>query len=84
VDYQQMIKQMTPQVYRQLQRAVEVGKWPDGRALTPQQRENALQALIAWGQQHLKPEQRVGYIDKGHKAGDTCDEPAETPLNWKD
>ena len=31
---------------------------------------------------HLPPDQRVGFIDKGHKAGDTCDTPV--PLNWKD
>ena len=50
--------------------------------LTPEQRENALQAVIAWGEQHLPPTERVGYIDKGPKAGDTCDDPVETPLNW--
>ena len=84
MDYQQMIRQMSPQVYRQLQRAVELGKWPDGTALSPEQREHAMQALIAWGQEHLPPEQRVGYIDRGHKAGEQCDEPPETPLSWKD
>jgi hypothetical protein len=41
-----------------------------------------MQAVIAWGEQHLPPEQRVGFIDKGHKAGDSCDEPQ--PLNWQD
>ena len=38
---------------------------------------------IAWGEKHLPEEQRVGYIDKGHKEGDSCDDPLETPLNWK-
>ncbi len=78
-----MIESMTAETYASLRRAVELGKWPDGRKLTPEQREHAMQAVIAWGQQHLSEQERVGYIDKGHKAGEQCDDPAETPLNWK-
>ena len=83
MDYQQMIETMTPEMYRNLRRAVELGKWPDGQALSPEQKLNAMQAVIAWGERHLPEAERVGYIDKGHKAGDSCDDPAETPLNWK-
>ena len=82
MDYQQLIASMTPELYRRLRQAVETGKWPDGSAVTPEQREHALQAVIAWGEQHLPEEQRVGYIDRGHKEGDHCDDPDETPLNW--
>ena len=83
MDYRQLIQNMTPEVYRSLQRSVELGKWPDGRALTREQRQEAMQAIIAWGEVHLPEHERVGYIDKGHKAGDTCDAPAETPLKWQ-
>ena len=83
MDYQQMIEAMSTEQYQSLQRAVELGKWPDGNLLTPEQRQNAMQAIIAWGERHLGAKERVGYIDKGHKADDTCDEPEETPLNWK-
>jgi uncharacterized protein len=83
MDYQQMIANMNPETYRSLRRAVELGKWPDGNPLTPEQRENAMQAVIAWGEQHLQQSERVGYIDKGHKEGDSCDDPVETTLNWK-
>jgi hypothetical protein len=41
-------------------------------------------AIIAWGERHLPVNERVGYIDKGHKAGDSCDDPGETTLNWKE
>ncbi|MDX1733727.1 MAG: DUF1315 family protein [Halioglobus sp.] len=82
MDYQQLIENMSPELYRSLLRAVETGKWPDGRVVTPEQRENALQAVIAWGEQHLQPDERVGFIDRGHKAGDACDEPA--PLKFVD
>lgn len=83
MDYQQLIESMTPDIYRSLARAVELGKWPDGRALSAEQRRTSLEAIIAWGERHLPEEQRVGYIDKGHKEGDSCDESAPEPLNWK-
>jgi uncharacterized protein YeaC (DUF1315 family) len=82
MDYQQLIDSMTPEVYRNLQRAIELGKWPDGRPLSPGQREDVMQAIIVWGQNHLPEQDRIGYIDKGHKAGDSCEEPEETPLSW--
>ncbi len=53
--------------------------------MTPEQREHAMQAIIAWGERHLAAAERVGFIDKGHKAGDSCEMTrTETPLNWKD
>jgi len=83
MDYQQMIDSMTPEIYRALQRAVELGKWPDGKVVSPEQREHALRAIIGWGEKHLTATERVGYIDKGHKAGDHCDDPRPTILSWK-
>ncbi|HEY7776571.1 MAG TPA: DUF1315 family protein [Kineobactrum sp.] len=82
MDYQQVIEQMSPQVYQSLRRSVELGKWPDGRTITPEQRASAMQAIIAWGELHLPPEQRIGYIDKGSKAGSSCDDPEPVPLRW--
>lgn len=84
MDYQQLIDSMSPQIYQSLKRSMEIGKWPDGRPLTPAQRESAMQAMIAWGERHLPAEERLGYIDKKHKAGDSCDDPAAMPLNWKE
>lgn len=83
MDYLQLIETMTPEIYRSLVRSVETGKWPDGSALTREQRQESLQAVIAWGKLHLPEEQRVGYIDKGKKAGGSCDEPVETTLKWR-
>ncbi len=84
MDYLQVVSSMTPDIYRGLLRAVEIGKWPDGRALTSAQRAEALQALIAWGKLHLPPNEQVGFIDRGHKAGDSCDDPGETALRWQE
>lgn len=43
-----LISSMTPKVYQRLATAVELGKWPDGVALTPEQKENSLQLVMMW------------------------------------
>lgn len=84
MDYRQAIAGMSAEVYEGLKRAVELGKWPDGRALTRTQRENALQAVIAWGEAHLARSERVGCIDAGAKAGASCEDAGPAPLRWRD
>mgnify|MGYP000686800667 CR=1 FL=1 len=79
-----MIRELPPQMYERMKLALELGKWPDGQPLSTAQREETMQAVIAWGAVHLPEEQRVGYIDRRDKGGDSCDEPEETPLNWID
>ncbi len=44
----EIINSMTPEVYQRLSTAVELGKWPDGVALTPEQKENSLQLVMLW------------------------------------
>jgi len=48
VNIEQMIDGMTEEVYQRLATAVELGKWPDGVALTPEQKENCLQLVMLW------------------------------------
>lgn len=84
MDYLKMIDSMSPEVYRRLKRSVELGKWPDGRPLTPAQREHALQAVIAWDRLHLEVSEQTGFIDKGHKAGSSCADPQVAPLKWQE
>ena len=45
---EQMIDNMTPEIYQRLATAVELGKWPDGVALTAEQKENCLQLVMLW------------------------------------
>lgn len=80
-DYLQSIQQMDRGVYDRLVESLETGRWPDGRPVTESQRQHAMQAVITWGAMHLPPEERVGFIDKGSKAGEECDVPA--PLRWQ-
>lgn len=72
---EKMLAALTPETVSAFRLAVEIGKWPDGRRLTPEQRETCMQAMIAWEHRHLPEQQRTGYIDKGEKEGEVCDNP---------
>jgi uncharacterized protein len=84
MDYKQTIDTMSPEVYQRLVKSVELGKWPDNKILTPQQRAHAMQAIIAWGERHLPEEERVGYVKKKPTDGEQCDTPLEKPLKWQE
>ncbi|MGS2723386.1 YeaC family protein [Porticoccus sp. GXU_MW_L64] len=62
MDFQQLLNNITPDIYQNLKRSVELGKWPDGNTLTAEQRELCMQAVIAWEHKHLPPEKRSGYV----------------------
>lgn len=88
MDYNQLINTMTPAIYASLKRAVELGKWPNGEKLTPEQRQTCLQAVIAYDHQHKPAQERVGYIHTEkheHCGGEgevaAADEPK--PLKWQ-
>lgn len=44
----EIVSNMTPEIYQRLATAVELGIWPDGVALTPEQKENSLQLVMLW------------------------------------
>lgn len=84
MDFESLITRMDAATCASLRRAVEIGRFPDGRRLSDAQRELCMEAVLAWEIQNLPPEQRTGYIDRGSKQdGDVCaDHPAdEKPLN---
>ena len=53
---------ISTEVYESFKLAVEIGKWPDGRKLSMEQKELCLQAMIAYEQKHLPEDQRTGYM----------------------
>ena len=89
MNFEKLISSMTPDIHASLKRAIELGKWPDGKALTQEQKELCMEAVINYEQKFLPEEERVGYIDRGSKAdGEMCDDDkpakpdAEEPLKW--
>jgi len=54
VQIEQLINAMSPTVYDILKNGVELGKWPNGVALTPEQRDKASQAMMLYQGQRLE------------------------------
>jgi uncharacterized protein len=83
--FDKLITQLTPETYANLKTAVEIGRWPNGDKLTPTQREDAMQLVIAYDHLHYPEQQRVGYINRGEKAeGEHCDDKPETNnIKWR-
>jgi uncharacterized protein YeaC (DUF1315 family) len=94
MNIEQLIDSITPEIYDNLKRAVELGKWPDGKALTDAQKESSLQAIIAYDARHKSEEERVGYIHSKkhtHCGSDGQEDPlaaiednSPRPLNWQE
>ena len=78
-EFDKLIGQLTPEIYTNMKRAVEIGRWPDGRRVTPEQRETCMQAVIAWEMKHLPEEERTGYVPRK----DCSDKPDEQVVTLK-
>jgi uncharacterized protein YeaC (DUF1315 family) len=50
----ELVKNLTPDVFDNLRTAVELGKWPDGNPLSDEQKQNTLQLVMAYQSQVLK------------------------------
>ena len=46
MEYNQLISQLTPEIYLSLKTAIEIGKWPDGRVLTKDQKASCMEAML--------------------------------------
>lgn len=76
--YEELIERLDPTVYQNLRRAIELGKWPDGRKVSEEQRKISLEAVIHYEKTHDIPEsERVGYIER-QSCGSDKDAGADT------
>lgn len=89
MDFDQLINNITPEIHTALRRAIEIGKWPNGSALTAEQKALCMEAVINYEHRFIAADQRVGYIDRGSKQeGELCDDtpvPGDddtSPLKW--
>ncbi|WP_367108619.1 YeaC family protein [uncultured Psychrobacter sp.] len=78
MDKQTILSSLTPEIVDKFREAIELGKWPDGRKLTAEQRETCMQAVMIWEHEHLPPSERTGFIHKpikedGSVVGADCD-----------
>ncbi|MDX1804036.1 MAG: DUF1315 family protein [Alcanivorax sp.] len=79
--FDELIASMTPEIYHNMRRALELGKWPDGRTLTAEQKELCMQAVIAWENRHLPEQERTGYMEQACKSQSMEDQ--EQPVTLK-
>lgn len=84
MDYQHVVQNLSPDVVSRLRKSLETGRWPDGRELTAQQKEDTLQALIAWDEAHLPKDQRVGFIDNSKLGKKSSSKIESETLRWAD
>ena len=80
MNIKQLIDSITPDVYQRLKQAVEIGKWPDGSALTDEQKALSMQAVIAY-EEAFPDDQKTGFVPSKAAACGPKDLGQE-PLKW--
>ncbi|MFL0798537.1 MAG: YeaC family protein [Cellvibrionaceae bacterium] len=87
MDFQTLIENITPEIYENLKRAVELGKWPDGNKLSKEQLDHCMQAIMAYDLKNKSEEERVGFIHtKKHThcgSDGEEDDSSEKPIKWQ-
>ena len=81
MDVRELLSRITPEIYISLRRSIEIGRWPDGRKLTSEQRSLCMQAVIAY-EKDVPEHQKTGFVPSKKSA---CDSSVarEEPLSWK-
>jgi uncharacterized protein YeaC (DUF1315 family) len=65
----ELIKAMTPDMYRNMKSALELSRWPDGRKMEKDQKPLCMEALIRYENIiDLPAEQRIGYMEAACKS----------------
>ncbi len=73
----ELIKAMTPDMYRNMKSALELSRWPDGRKLDSDQKVLCMEALIRYEDiSDMPAEQRIGYMESACKS--TKDDDTQT------
>ena len=62
MNYDDLLLNVTPEIYARFRTAIEIGKWPNGEKLTDDQKEICMQTIIAWDNKFTQESERVGYI----------------------
>jgi len=58
---EQLIEEITPDIYANLKSAIELGKWNDGSRLSAGQLELSMQAVILYESKNLPLQERAGF-----------------------
>ena len=64
----ELVESLTPDMVNDLKRAIEIGKLPDNRAVSEEQRELMIEATILYDALKLPEEERTGFIHRKKQA----------------
>ncbi|WP_067520368.1 DUF1315 family protein [Endozoicomonas ascidiicola] len=83
------LEKMNPAIHQSLRQSLELGKWPDGRTMTQEERDASLQAVIVYEYQHLPESERIGYMpakcgSSGKKHDDKIEAEEASILRFQD
>lgn len=82
--FEELIDALTFDRYEVLKRAVELGKWPDGRALQKDEHASALQILIAYDKKYKTEADRIGFVPREKNAVCEHEERPENDIDPSD
>ena len=69
----ELVESLSPEMARDLKRAIELGKFPDGRMVSEAQRELMLEAVILYDAAKLPEDERTGFIHRKKTASGILD-----------
>lgn len=69
----ELVESLSPEMVRDLKRAIELGKFPDGRMVSEAQRELMLEAVILYDAAKLPEDERTGFIHRKKTASGILD-----------
>jgi len=69
----ELVESLTPDMVDDLKRAIELGKFPDGRLVSEEQKELMIEATIRYDALKLPEEERTGFIYRKKQASGILD-----------
>lgn len=84
MNLEQLLSAITPEIYENLKRSVELGKWPDGRKLTKDQKELCMEAMIYFeSKAGMDESAKTGYLDTKKVKKTSCNTDKEASSEVK-
>ena len=65
MQYDDVLRAMTPEIYERMREAVETGRWPDDQKLTPAQLENAMELVMVYQAKRLEQDEHFTVAPSG-------------------
>ena len=69
----ELVESLTPSMMSDLKQAIELGKFPDGRVVSREQKELMIEATILYDALKLPEEERTGFIHRKKQASGIMD-----------